>query len=95
MIRLSNTGGANRETKIHATQKPVPLYKKILVKCAQPENKIIDTHGGSFPSYIACYDLGFDFMGFEKDADIYDMAMRRIKEHTAQQKMNFAARAGK
>ena len=46
--------------KIHPTQKPVALYKWILDKYAKPNDKILDTHGGSMSIAIACHDYGFD-----------------------------------
>jgi len=50
------TGG-----KIHLTQKPVKLYRKVLSMYAEKGMKILDTHGGSFTNAIACdmeeYDL--------------------------------------
>ena len=46
------------ETRIHPTQKPVALYKWLLKNYAKPGNKILDTHGGSGSSVVACLDMG-------------------------------------
>lgn len=74
----------NKEKRIHPTQKPVHLYKWILDKYAQPNNKILDTHLGSGSSRIAAYKLGFDFAGFELDSDYFTASEKRFKEQTAQ-----------
>lgn len=81
--------GANAKEKtendrIHPTQKPVALYKWILTNYAKPGDKILDTHVGSGSSLIACYDLGFDYVGFEIDKEYYNMAKRRIEDEMAQ-----------
>ena len=70
--------------KIHPTQKPVALYKWLLSNYAKPGDKILDTHVGSASSLIACYDLGFEYLGFELDADYYKMATERLDKHKSQ-----------
>lgn len=84
MFKFSNTGGANAETKIHPTQKPVQLYKWLLNKYAKPGQKILDTHLGSGSSAIAAHYFGVDFVGCELDADYYAAAVKRFYEQTKQ-----------
>lgn len=72
------------EIRIHQTQKPVQLYKWSLKKFAKPGFKIIDTHGGSFSSVIACIEMGFDITIYEDDKDCFDAAVKRVKNHVAQ-----------
>jgi len=43
-----------------------------------PGDKILDTHAGSASSLIACYQSGFDYMGFEIDAEYYRLAQERL-----------------
>ena len=78
----------NKENKIHPTQKPVALYKWILSNYASPGDKILDTHVGSASSLIACYDLGFDFVGFEIDEEYYKLASERLDAVKAQLRFN-------
>lgn len=78
----------NKEYKIHPTQKPVALYKWILSNYASPGDKILDTHVGSASSLIACYDLGFDFVGFEIDKEYYKLASERLDAVKAQLRFN-------
>jgi site-specific DNA-methyltransferase (adenine-specific) len=84
LFSYSNTGGANAETKIHPTQKPVDLYRWLLKRFAQEGNKIIDTHMGSQSSRIAAYQMGFDYYGWEIDKDYFEAGNKRFKEQTAQ-----------
>ena len=73
--------------KTHPTQKPVALYKWLLKNYAKPGDKILDTHVGSASSLIACYDMGFDYIGFEIDEEYYNLAQKRIAENKAQVRM--------
>ena len=71
---------ANKEDRIHPTQKPVALYKWLLVNYAKKGDKILDTHAGSGSSLIACHDLGFEFVGMEIDKIYYQQAAERLKD---------------
>lgn len=73
----------NKEHRIHPTQKPVALYKWILSNYAKPGDKILDTHLGSGSSRIAAWDMGFDFYGWEIDADYFAAMEKRFAEHIA------------
>lgn len=77
--------GRNKKQKtIHPTQKPVQLYKWLLLNYAEAGNKILDTHVGSGSSLIACEHEGFEYHGFEIDTDYYNAAVKRIKRETSQ-----------
>jgi len=70
--------------KFHPTQKPIKLYKWLLQNYAKPGQTILDTHLGSGSSRIAAYDLGFDFVGIELDADYFAAQEERFARHIAQ-----------
>ena len=69
---------------LHPHEKPVLLYKWLLKIYANPGDRILDTHLGSGSIAIACWDMGFDLVGYEIDKDYYKAAMKRFKNHTAQ-----------
>ena len=75
---------ANKEFRIHPTQKPVALYKWILSKYAKPGDKILDTHVGSASSLIACHEMHLDYVGFEIDKTYFEQAQDRLKRETSQ-----------
>lgn len=70
-----------KEGTIHPTQKPIVLYKWLLQNYAKEGDTILDTHVGSGSIMIACWELGFDFVGCELDKDYYEAAIKRFKEH--------------
>jgi len=90
LISLSNRGGANVETKIHPTQKPVVLYTWLLKNYAKPFDKIIDTHLGSGSIAIAVeymntqHHMGLTLTGSEIDKKYYDAAITRVDTLTRQ-----------
>jgi site-specific DNA-methyltransferase (adenine-specific) len=77
----------NQTDKIHPTQKPVALYKWLLDKYAKPNDKILDTHGGSMSIAIACHDYRFELDLCELDAEYYAKGVERVQNHVKQLKM--------
>ena len=75
-VNWKNTGP---DARIHPTQKPIALYKWLLKNYAKEGDKILDTHVGSGSSRIACYEMGFDFVGYEIDNDYWLSAEKRFK----------------
>lgn len=89
-LRVYNYSRAklNQEREgFHPTEKPIALYGWILNKYANKGDKILDTHVGSASSLIACYNYGFDFIGFEIDKDYYEAAQRRLDAVMAQMRL--------
>jgi site-specific DNA-methyltransferase (adenine-specific) len=80
---------ALNEVRISPTQKPVLLYKWLLREYAKEGWKILDTHAGSGSQEIACYDMGFEYMAFEKDPYMHALSTKRINAHKAQQRFEF------
>jgi site-specific DNA-methyltransferase (adenine-specific) len=75
------------EKRIHPTQKPVKLYRWLLINYAKEGDKILDTHLGSGSHAIACHDLGFDLTACEIDKDYFEAARKRLKTHKMQLKL--------
>lgn len=76
--------GADKDGRIHPTQKPVALYTWLYQTYAKPGDKILDTHLGSGSSRIAAYDAGLDFVGYEIDKTYFDLQEKRFAEHASQ-----------
>lgn len=76
---LAKNGGT-----IHPTEKPINLYEWLLRNYAKEGDLILDTHGGSFNSAKAAYNLGFDFVGCEIDTEYFEAAKKRFDSHSSQ-----------
>ena len=70
--------------RIHPTQKPIKLYEWLLINYAKEGDKILDTHGGSQSSRIACYNLGFELDILELDKDYFEAGNKRFEQHKKQ-----------
>jgi site-specific DNA-methyltransferase (adenine-specific) len=75
----------NKEQRIHPTQKPVALYRWLLHNYANEGDRILDTHGGSMSSVIACHEKGFAITCLELDPDYYDAGLARVQAAMRQQ----------
>lgn len=87
MVRLSQRWIPGTELNIHPTQKPIKLYEWLLTNYAKQGDKILDTHGGSMSSVVACLNLGYEIVCTELDADYYNDGVKRISQATAQERM--------
>ncbi len=88
LFSYCNNGGFLLTTpRIHPTQKPIALYKWLLKNYAKEGDKILDSHLGSGSSRIACYDMGFDFVGYEIDKDYFNAQEKRFNNHIAQYRL--------
>jgi len=84
IYKRARSKGGDSINKIHPTQKPIALYKWLLKNYATPDMKIIDTHGGSMSSMIACYDFGCEAVCCEIDEDYFDAGVKRFDNETRQ-----------
>ena len=78
---VSQGNKRKNEKRIHPTQKPTLLYKRLLLDFLPNGGTVIDTHGGSFSSAVACLDLGIDLVIIEKDKDHFNDGLARLREH--------------
>jgi len=64
----------------HSTEKPVALMSWILKYYSKECDIILDPTMGSGSMGIACKEMNRDFIGIEKDEEIYEFAVNRIEE---------------
>ena len=65
---------AKEYPKIHPTQKPVNLLRRLIEIFTDPEDVVIDPCCGSGRTLRACYELGRNSYGFEVDRGFYQKA---------------------
>ena len=76
---------ANKEQRIHPTQKPVKLYEWIYMNYLPKGGKVLDTHLGSGSNRIAADKQGnIEFYGFEIDKEYFDASVKRFDQYKAQ-----------
>ena len=75
----------HKEKRIHATQKPVALYKWLIERYSNQGDIILDTHVGSASSLIAAHQTGRRYLGCEINETIYNLARQRLDDAAAQE----------
>ena len=70
--------------KSHPTEKPVKLYSWLLRNYGVNDQRILDTHGGSFSSAIAAHYFGVDMVICELDEDYFKAGKERFERETKQ-----------
>ena len=64
----------------HSTEKPVALMEWILKYYSKEGDNVFDPTMGSGSMGVACGNMNRNFIGIEKDAEIYQVAVNRIEE---------------
>ena len=71
-------GQAGKGTRLHPTQKPVALFRKLLEKC--PQSLILDPFMGSGTTLVAAAQLGRRAVGIETEERYCEIAARRFDQ---------------
>ena len=71
---------ANKEKRLHPTQKPLPLMKWIVEKYSKPGDLIIDPFSGSFTTSVGCKQLGRKYIGVEISKEYCEIAVQRLSQ---------------
>lgn len=64
----------------HPNEKPVKLLEQCILKHSSESDIILDPFMGSGSVGVACLNTNRRFIGIERDAKYYEMAIQRIKE---------------
>ena len=67
--------------KLHATQKPVALCEYLIHTYTNEGDLVLDNCAGSGSILIAAHNTNRKFIGFEKDEEIYNIAVERLGKH--------------
>lgn len=69
--------------KVHPTQKPVNLIKKMIMDSTEPGSLVLDPFLGSGSTAVACIETGREFIGYELSPAYFETAQKRIAEAQA------------
>ena len=72
------------DNQLHQNQKPIELIKQCIIKHSNTDDIVFDGFMGSGTTAAAALDLDRKFLGFELDKYYYEVAIKRIKNHTTQ-----------
>ena len=74
MLEIKSTRGK------HSTEKPVALIEWLLKYYSKEGDTVLDPTMGSGSTGIACKNMKRNFIGIEKDPEIYQVAVNRIED---------------
>ena len=88
-ITVTYTGfnGLNEGGKIHPTEKPWLLYRKLLDLYTKPTDTILDCFGGSMSNAIDCHMERRKLTIIELDKDYFASALKRFDMYERQTKL--------
>ena len=75
------------EERWHPTQKPLALYRWLLLNYATEGQKILDTHGGSGSIAIACHEEKYSLDICEIDTEYFEQSLKRFDFYIRQLKL--------
>ena len=70
--------------QIHNTQKPVDLFRYLILTYTNEGDTVLDNCAGSGTTGIACIETKRNFICMEKDITYFELAEKRIKNHLSQ-----------
>lgn len=73
MLEIKSTKGK------HSTEKPVALMEWLLKYYSKEGDVVLDPTMGSGSTGVACKNMNRNFIGIEKDPEIYEVAVNRIE----------------
>ena len=73
MLEIKTTRGK------HSTEKPVALMEWVLKYYSKEGDTVLDPTMGSGSTGVACKNMNRNFIGIEKDPEIYEVAVNRIE----------------
>lgn len=79
----------NKYPKIHPTQKPVNVLKRLIEIFTDPGDVVIDPVAGSGSTLRAAYELGRHSYGFEVSKKFYDEAKKKMLSNKQESFLSF------
>ena len=80
LIRISaRQAECNSQRRVHPTQKPVALLEYLIKTYTNEGETVLDSCFGSGTAAVACINTGRRFIGIERDAHYFDVAVSRIE----------------
>ena len=67
-----------KEKRVHSTQKPLPLIKRLILASSNEGDFVVDPFAGSGTTNLACLNLNRRSIGIEKEKPYYDIAVKRL-----------------
>lgn len=71
----------------HPSPKPIDYMRKLIARCTEPGDTILDPFMGSGSTGVACVELERNFIGIELEQIYFDIAQKRIEQAELQPRL--------
>lgn len=78
-IQVFSTDTQN--SSLHPTQKPVALIEYLIKTYTNEGELILDNCIGSGTTAVSCVNTGRNYLGFEKEKEYFDIAVKRVEDN--------------
>jgi len=65
--------------RFHSTQKPIQLFKELILKHSHSGHVVLDCFAGSFTTAVACIETNRKFIGCEVDQHYFEKSKKRMR----------------
>lgn len=79
-ISILDFSNANRNNRLHPTQKPIALLEYLIKTYTNEEEIVLDNTMGSGSTGVACINTNRKFIGIELEEKYFNIAKNRIEE---------------
>ena len=93
-LKAFNYPAPSSKSRIHPTEKPIELLKRLIEIHSNKGSVVLDCFGGSFSTGLACMELERDFIGIEIDEEIFNSAKKRLEEKRKEKEFNVVTSFG-
>lgn len=80
-----NSQRVSAEKLVHPNEKPISLMEELILAVTPPNGAILDPFMGSGTTGKAAINLGFKFVGIEREKEYFEIAKNRIESANDQQ----------
>ncbi len=80
----AKTSARENQYGMHPSQKPINLMRYLVRLVTPPGGIVLDPFAGTGTTLIAAHKEGMEYIGIEKEKEYYEIAEKRIFEHTRQ-----------
>ncbi|MDR0675724.1 MAG: site-specific DNA-methyltransferase [Elusimicrobiota bacterium] len=77
----------NHKTTLHPTEKPLQIFKKLILVHTKENDTVLDMFCGSGTTGIACIEWKRNYILIEKNEKYYEMAKKRLEAEKRQLKL--------
>lgn len=86
-LRVFEYNVPSTSKRIHPTEKPIDLLRRLLLIHTNENDLVLDTFAGSLKTGMACIEEKRNYLGCDDDKKMFDIAIKRLENYKNQLKL--------